>query len=264
MAGQNGKTTAREKAETLRRAELAEQRKRRQLTIGAIVAAVVVAAVIIGIAVSHSSAQKQAALGTGPLMHPAGAVADGMAIPFGSNADAKVVLTIYEDFRCPFCRDAEQTFESVYKPYANDGKIQVQYHLVNLIDRNDGGTGSIQAGNAGACAQDAGKFEAYHDVLYANQPDENDDAYGDDDKLISLAKQVPGLDTPAFEACVRSHKYGSWVVTNFNNLSTLLKGQVATPYYGINGTQFPISVEATPTAQSSLKAALDKAVAAAG
>jgi protein-disulfide isomerase len=264
MAAADGrKTTARQKVEDARRAEAAAARRRRQAFIAVAVVVVILAAVGIGLLVQHKKAASDNALGTGPLVSPGGAVADGTAIPFGDQ-NAKVTLTIYEDFRCPFCRMAEQTYESVYKTFVTAGTVKVQYHLVNLIDRNLGGTGSIRAGNAGACAQDAGKFEAYHDLLYADQPDETDDAYGSDAKLISLAKQVSGLDTPAFEKCVNNGTHGSWVVANYNALSKLLNGSVATPYYAIDGTQYTMTTQATPAAQDSLKAALDKAVTAAG
>jgi len=192
-------------------------------------------------------------------------VGDGsLAIPYGASQPAKVTLTVYEDFRCPYCKIAESMFESTYKSYAAAGKIKVQYHLVDLIDRNLGGTGSIRAGNAGACAQDAGKFEAYHDLLYANQPDETNDSYGSNAALISPAKQVSGLDTSAFEACVNNDTHGSWVKKNYASLSTLLNGSVATPYYAINGTQFKLAGESTADQQTAFKSALDSAVAAAG
>jgi protein-disulfide isomerase len=194
---------------------------------------------------------------------PSGAVGtDGLGIPFGENAAAKVTLTIYEDYRCPVCKAAESALESVYKTRAEAGKIQVQYHIVNLIDRNDGGTGSIRAGSAAACAQTAGKYEQYHDVLYANQPDETDDAFGSTGKLISLAGQVPGLDTPAFESCVNATRYGSWVVANFNSLSKILSGSVATPYYAINGKQYEISGASVAAVQTAFGNALDAAIAA--
>src|SRR5690606_4540193 len=75
-----------------------------------------------------------------------------------------------------------------------------------------GGTGSRASANAAACAQDAGKFTAYHDVLFANQPPETDDAFADDGKLIELAGKVEGLDTPAFRSCVADGTHNSWVV----------------------------------------------------
>jgi protein-disulfide isomerase len=253
---------ARQKAAALRQEQAAAQRRRRQWLIGGVVAAVIAVAVAIGIAVQHHRAASTAALGTGPFAAPSGAVGEGsLAIPYGASA-AKTVLTIYEDFRCPYCKLAESTLESVYRPFATAGTVRVQYHLVNLIDRNLGGTGSIRAGNAGACAQSAGKFPAYHDVLYANQPDENDDAFGSNAKLISLAGQVSGLDTAAFRACVNADTYGSWVTKNYDALNSLLGGSVATPYYAVNGVQFKLTAQSAAAQQAALKSALRAAVAA--
>lgn len=263
MAKEN--RSARDRVAAARVAEQAAARRKRQwLIIGGVVL-VVAAAVGIGFSVQHNTASNNAGLGTGPVIAPAGAVGPGaLAIPYGSDAASKVVLTIYEDFRCPFCKAAEATFEPTYQAYAADGRIRVEYHLVNLIDRNLGGTGSIRSGSAAACAQDAGRFKPYHDLLYANQPAESDDAYGSTSTLIDLAKQVPGLDGPGFEGCVDDTRHGSWVVANYNALSALLGGAVGTPYYAINGRQFQITAQPTPAQQASFKAALDAAVAAAG
>jgi protein-disulfide isomerase len=256
---------ARGKAAAAREAQAAAERRRRQFMIGGAVVAVIAVLVAFGLLVQHNRAASDSALGTGPVSAPSGAVGAGsLAIPFGASQSAPVTLTVYEDFRCPYCKVAESMFESTYKGYADAGKIKVQYHLVDLIDRNLGGTGSIRAGNAGACAQSAGKFEAYHDILYANQPDESDDAYGSDATLVSLAKQVPGLDAAAFESCVNGDVHGSWVKKNYDALSTLLGGSVATPYYAIGGTQFKLTGQSAADQQAAFKAALDSAVAAAG
>jgi protein-disulfide isomerase len=268
-----GGNSARQKVVAARQAEAVGQRRRRQLVIGSAVVAVIALAVTVGLAVQGKRASADAAIGSGPFVAPAGAVGEGkLAIPFGApgvsgaagaSQGAKVTLTIYEDFRCPYCRMAEAAFEPVYKPYAQAGKIAVQYHLVDLIDRNLGGTGSLRAGNAGACAQDAGMFEAYHDVFYANQPEETNDAYGSNATLFSLAAQVPGLSSPAFRACVNAGTHGSWVKRNYDSLNTLLAGSVSTPYYAINGRRYNMPGQTEAAQQGAFKAALDDAIAAA-
>jgi hypothetical protein len=156
---------------------------------------------------------------------------------------------------------AESTLESTYKAYVQAGTIAVQYHLVDLIDRNLGGTGSLRAGNAGACAQDAGMFPAYHDVLYANQPEETNDAYGSNSTLIGLADQVPGLDSATFRDCVTRGTHASWVKRNYESLNTLLNDSASTPYYAINGAQYKMTGQPTTGQQAAFKAALDAAIA---
>jgi protein-disulfide isomerase len=257
---------ARERAAAAYAAEQAKARRRRQLLIGGLVVVVIAAAVGIGIAVQNHTNAVNSAPANGPLVFPAGAVAGGLAIPYGTDQNAKVALTIYEDFRCPFCKEAETMFGPIYTADAQAGRIKVQYHLVDLIDQNDGGTGSIQAGNAAACAQGVGnaQFKAYHDVLFRNQPNESDDAYSSNALLISYAKQVPGLDDPAFESCVGSGRYQPWVKKNLAALTTAEGGSASTPDYLINGTRFNLTTQSAAVQQAAFTDALNKAISASG
>jgi protein-disulfide isomerase len=267
MAPQDRNTSkARERAAAAYAEEQGRARRRRQYLIGGIVVVVIAAAVGIGVAVQSHTSSVNSAAANGPLVFPTGAVSNGLAIPYGTDQNAKVTLTVYEDFRCPFCKEAESMFNSIYSADAQAGKIKVEYHIVNLIDQNEGGTGSIQAGNAAACAQGVGndKFKAYHDILYTNQPDETDDAFSSTSTLISLAKQVPGLDSASFESCVNSGKYQPWVKKNYSALSTAENGSVSTPDYLINGTRFNLTSQSASVQQASFTDALNKAIAAAG
>lgn len=165
-------------------------------------------AAVIGVLAANAGKDDKA---SGPAVAPSGAQGkDGLAIPVGKDG-AKSTLTVWEDFRCPAC----QAFEAAYRPTIHEltdsGLLRAEYHLVRLIDGNLGGTGSLRAGNAAACAQDAGKFSAYHDVLYDNQPKETVDTFGNNGKLIELAGKVKGLDTAAFRQCVNEGKHDSWV-----------------------------------------------------
>ncbi|GHD84135.1 DsbA family protein [Streptomyces naganishii] len=206
---QHGKRTARDRLAAERDKHKAAERRRRTLIVGASVVCVLGLAAVIGVVAANSGKSKPAK--AGPAVAPSGAQGkDSLAIPVGKDG-AKSTLTVWEDFRCPAC----QAFETVYRPtiheLTNAGKLRVEYHLVRLIDGNLGGTGSLRAANAAACAQDAGKFSAYHDVLYENQPKETDDAYADNGKLIALAGKVSGLDTPAFRTCVKNGTHDAWV-----------------------------------------------------
>jgi protein-disulfide isomerase len=267
MASESRKRSqARERAAAAYAEEQAKARRKRQYLIGGLVIIVIAAAVGIGIGVQNHVNQTNSSAANGPLVLPSGTVDNGLAIPFGSDQNAKVTLTIYEDFRCPFCKQAESMFNSIYTADADAGKIVVKYHIVNLIDQNDGGTGSIQAGNAAACAQNAGnaKFKAYHDILYANQPDESDDAFSSNSLLISYARQVSGLDGSTFESCVNSGRYQPWVVKNYDALKTAESGNVSTPDYLINGTRFNLTSQSASVQQAAFTAALNKAISAAG
>ncbi|MFD9825707.1 DsbA family protein [Streptomyces violascens] len=210
----DAKRAARDRLIQQREQQKAGERRRRQVIVAGAVVGVLGLAAVIGVIAANAGGSDNAksASTSGPVVAPAGADAkDKPAIPVGA-ADAPSTLTVWEDFRCPACAAFENGLRSTIHELENSGQIRVQYHLVTLIDDKTRGGGSLHAANAAACAQDAGKFSAYHDVLYTNQPDEMNDAYADNAKLLDLAKKVPGLDTPAFRSCVQNGTHNSWVV----------------------------------------------------
>ncbi|MEU6126045.1 thioredoxin domain-containing protein [Streptomyces sp. NPDC047123] len=203
-----GKRSARERLAEERERQKGRDRQRRALVVGAAVVGVLGLAAVVGLLAANSGDDKSDT--SGPVSVPAGAVGkDQLALPAGKES-AKATLTIWEDFRCPACKQFEDTYRSTIHELTDKGQLKVEYHLATLIDRNLGGSGSLRAANAAACAQDAGKFPPYHDVLYKNQPAETDDAFGKNAKLIDLAGQVDGLDTDSFKKCVEDGKHDSW------------------------------------------------------
>ncbi|MER7484647.1 thioredoxin domain-containing protein [Streptomyces sp. NPDC126497] len=206
-----GKRTARERMAVEREKQKAAEKRRRALIVGASVLCVLGLAAVVGVVAANSGGDEEKSEASGPVVAPSGALGkDGLAIPVGKEG-AKATLTVWEDFRCPACKVFEQRYRSTLNELTGSGRLRVDYHLVTLIDNGMGGTGSRTAANAAACAQDAGKFAAYHDVLFDNQPPESDDAFADDAKLIDLAGKVDGLDTPAFRSCVEDGTHNSWV-----------------------------------------------------
>ncbi|MFD1657366.1 DsbA family protein [Streptomyces caeni] len=207
----DGKRTARERMAIEREKQRAADKRRRALIVGASVVCVLALAAVVGVLAANAGKGGKQSDSAGPAVAPSGAVGkDGLAIPVGRDS-AKSTLTVWEDFRCPACAAFETAYRPTIHQLVDAGKLKVEYHLVTLIDGNLGGSGSRRAANAAACAQDAGKFLSYHDTLYRNQPQETQDSFGDDDKLIGLAGKVPGLDTPAFRKCVEDGKHNGWV-----------------------------------------------------
>ncbi|GAA2004598.1 DsbA family protein [Catenulispora subtropica] len=278
-SGGKRRQTGRERSAEVRRQQAAAERRRKQMVIGGVVAAVVVLAVLIGVLVQHNTSKSNQAArnayGAGqPFTAPTGVSAnpatqaDPGGIVYGK-PDAKVAVEVDEDVRCPYCKIAEGLFGGINKEYADAGKIKVQYHLVDLIDRVGGGQGSLVGGATLACAADVGQaqFIAFHDLLFKNQPDEKNDTYGNVDNVLNLASQVPGLRSAAFDDCARSGKYAPWIKANYDYLSKKLGGSVGTPDIYIDGTQFYLKDPATVPAaqqQADYRAALDAAIAKQG
>ncbi|MFI6032589.1 DsbA family protein [Streptomyces sp. NPDC051315] len=227
-----GKRTARERLAVEREKQKAAERRRRTLIVGASVVCVLGLAAVIGI-VAANVGKDDDSDSAGPVVAPSGAQGeDALAIPAGEDA-AKSTLTVWEDFRCPACKAFEDAYRSTIHELTAAGKLKVEYHLATIIDGNMGGTGSRKSANAAACAQDAGKFTAYHDVLYQNQPPETDDAFAQNSRLLELAGKVEGLDTPAFRTCVEKGTHNSWVAKS--NEAFQKGGFTGTPTVLFNG-----------------------------
>ncbi|MFJ3901956.1 thioredoxin domain-containing protein [Streptomyces sp. NPDC090025] len=236
---QDGRS-ARERLQQQRERDKAREKQRRVLIVSAAVVGVLGLAAVVGV-IAANAGGKDSSDKAGPVVDPTGAITgDKPAIPQG-RPDAPSTLAVWEDFRCPACAQFEGAFRTTIHELEAAGAVKAEYHLATLIDGNLGGSGSLRAANAAACAQDAGKFTAYHDVLYTNQPPETDDAYGKNDKLLELAAKVPGLDTPAFRACVEDGTHDGWVKksndafrkSDFNGTpSVLLNGESIFPQKG--------------------------------
>lgn len=226
-------SSARERIQQERAAEKAREKRRRGFVVGGTALAVLALAAGIGVLAANAGKDKPADGAAGPVSTPTGASGkDNLAIRVGA-ADAPSTLTVWEDFRCPICGQFENVFRDTFHQLENSGQLKIEYHLATIIDGNMGGTGSVRAANAAACAQDAGKFAQYHDVLYTNQPEETSDAFGKNSRLIELAAKVPGLSTPRFKSCVESGAHDAWV--NKSAAAFRTGGFAGTPTVLLNG-----------------------------
>ncbi|MFF0743449.1 DsbA family protein [Streptomyces sp. NPDC004111] len=232
-----GKRTARERLIQEREAQKSRDKRRRLLIVASAVVGVLGLAAVAGVVAANSGGDKgkagSASDGGGAVVSPAGTVGDKkVAVPVGMT-DAPSVLTVYEDMRCPACGAFEQSMRTTVNKLEQEGKIRAEYHVVSFIDNAMRGNGSKYAANALGCAQDAGMFHAYHDVLFQNQPQEQDDAFGQKSRLLELAGKVPGLRGPAFDTCVDKQKYAPWVTKVQEDFSA--SEYKATPTVLLNG-----------------------------
>lgn len=253
------KRSARERLQEEREREKSREKRRRTLLVAAAVVGVLGLAAVVGLIAANAG--KDDTDKAGPVVAPSGATGkDALAIRTGKDG-AKSTLTVWEDFRCPACKAFEDNYRATVHELEAKGLLKVDYHLVTLIDGNMGGSGSLKGANAAACAQDAGKFAEYHDVLFQNQPQETDDAYGKNAKLLELAGKVPGLDTPEFRACVEEGKHNSWVAKSFAAFSAgKFKG---TPTVQLDGKDI-FADQANPLTPQKLKEQVEAAAKGAG
>ncbi len=177
-------------------------------------------------AAAPSAAGQQAAA---PTTAPAGPVnvGDG-SYPALGDSNAKVTIVEFADFRCPFCEQYfTQTATQIYNDYIKTGKVKFYFRNYAFL-----GPASIVAADAAACANDQGKFWAYHDWLYKNQPPETDTSMYNTADLTKAAVNL-GMNGTQFENCL-NNKTDDKIVTQ-----DLSDGQAAgvtgTPTFFVNG-----------------------------
>lgn len=209
----NQQREARERMRAEREAQARRAKVRGRVMIGGALVAVLAIAVGIGLYVSKPSLDEEAA--GKPFVQPANTTGkDGIVIPYGK-ADAKNVLSVWLDPRCPFCAGVEIGLGQTVKEQADAGTYRVEYHFATFLDKAMGsGKGSKRAVNAlGAAVNESPeKFMEYLQVLYKNHPEqESDDKFGSTGTLLELADQVPGLRTPAFNKAVKELTFMPWV-----------------------------------------------------
>lgn len=175
---------------------------------------------------------------------------DGQGIQF--NPTAKVKVDMYEDFRCPNCRNFEAANNDYINGLVKAGKINAVYHTMNFIASDS----ALTAAAAG-CAQDQGKFLEMHTALYRDQPASSqvpeNTPYWTNATLITLGHSI-GIKSPLFDKCINTGRYAKWA-TNVNDYATA-KNITATPTVLINGKAVPQTTNYDNKAFSKLLVAL--------
>jgi protein-disulfide isomerase len=160
---------------------------------------------------------------------------------------APVVLTVWEDFQCPFCKKAnEEALAEVEKQYVTTGAVRIEYRHYAFL-----GNESLLAAQASECAAEQHFFWEYHDILFANQSGENRGAFSEA-KLKRFAAEA-GLSLDAFDACLDGERYKSAV-----EAETALgkeQGVSSTPTFFVNETKIT-GAQPFSTFQSAIEGAL--------
>ncbi len=186
-----------------------------KLLIGAVIAAVAAIAVVVVWIVNAGPERER----SGP-EQIAGAAAPPSALPEGGGiavhhdraaADVPTV-DVYEDFQCPGCGVFEEVSGSTLTQLAEDGEIELTYHILSFLDSTMGNDSSTRAANAALCADTVGRFVEYHDTVFANQPEGEGDGWSDE-QLSAFAEQagISGADLEEFRTCTTQGRFNDYV-----------------------------------------------------
>lgn len=188
-----------ERAAALLAEQKAKQRKRNIVTavsVAGVLAVLVAAAIFIG--TLGGGGDDEAGAFEGPA---AGQSDYGMTV---GDPEAPHQLIVYEDFLCPACGAFEQATNEDLEALAESGDVYIDYRPFVLLSQF--GDYSGRAAQAfGVVLEESGPEVAkeFHDLLFANQPEEGSESYPDSAALIDLAVEA-GADeaavTPGIEA----------------------------------------------------------------
>lgn len=141
--------------------------------------------------------------------------------PVRGAMEAPITIVEFSDFECPFCKRAQPTLAQLMERYR--GKIKFAYRDFPLESIHPQ---AERAAEAARCANDAGKFWNYYDLLFTESP-----KLGSED-LKRYASQV-GIDAQQFDQCLSKGLHKAGVQQDVNEGIRL--GVSGTPAFFING-----------------------------
>ena len=238
------------RAAAIRAAQERQERRRRSLVVTAVGVLVLAIVLVIGYVVQSS---RDTAGQSAPA--PSGAVG-GYAVPAGPST-APVKVAVYEDFLCPFCGQFEAASRDALEKQVEAGQVQIQYHVVNFLDRSSTTEYSTRAANALAVVLDTSGPQVakrFHDLLFEHQPEEGSAGLSDA-RLVAYAVQA-GATKSAVQPGITDRTYEQWV-NNVNDQASK-DGVNQTPTVRVDGK----TVEYKTIDE--LVAKVEKAVGAAG
>lgn len=148
-------------------------------------------------------------------------VPTGQAPVKGAPADdALVTIVTFSDFQCPYCAAAVPPIDQLVQ--ANEKDTRLAFRHFPLGNHPQAGPAAL----ASIVAQEAGKFWAYHDVLFANQEDLSNDA------LMAYGEKI-GLKAADIEKAMKDAERQARVIAD-QKLGIEL-GVQGTPTFFING-----------------------------
>ncbi len=148
--------------------------------------------------------------------------------------EGPVVVTLYEDFLCPACRQLEETSGAYLAELEAGTDVTVEYRPIAILDRLSAGSEySTRSAAAAMCvAENDGDatFRDYVAALFAAQPAEGGPG-PDDAALAELATSVGAGEQAT--ACVDQGTFTGWVTRSTQQAQQL--GVSGTPTVWVDG-----------------------------
>jgi protein-disulfide isomerase len=141
--------------------------------------------------------------------------------PVKGPATAPVTIVEFSDFQCPYCSRGTATLKQVEEKYGDKLRVVFRDFPLTQIHKE-----AAKAAEAGACANEQGKFWEMHDKLFGNQSKLQVEG------LKQSATEI-GLDAAVFNQCLDSGKYAAEWQKDVEEGTSY--GVTGTPAFFING-----------------------------
>ncbi|WCC79318.1 thioredoxin domain-containing protein [Cutibacterium equinum] len=263
MADKKSTASTSKRAALRAQQEAQESAKKRRRIIGVIAGVLVAAAIVVSVVFGLNRKSDDAP--TGSQITPPSATKDGIyTLNKDKVKDGAPTLTVFQDYQCPACKATEDLFGKSLNDLSAKGEIKLQYHTLTFLDNNLKNDSSTRAAMAAAAADVVGHYEAYHDVVYSHQPEEEGAGYTDEQLRKEFATEagITGKDLTTFQKVYDSKRTQDFVENgNDKGLQELQKfGSAGTPTFLVNGKPWEgwQSFSAAPSADD-LLAAIKKA-----
>lgn len=136
-------------------------------------------------------------------------------------ADAPVTIVEFSDFQCPYCGTMAGRLRAIRE--ANPGKVTLVYRHFPLEYHPFAGP----AAHASICAERQGRFEAYHDAVFAQQ----DSLHGEVWPELAQVAKIPDLQL--FGECMKESEPAQRIERDLAAARKL--GVTSTPSILVNG-----------------------------
>ncbi len=221
------------------RAAAPKQQGPNRLVLATVIAVLAIVGVVIGTVIAKNTSGGSDTVAAGSLPEGVTESGGGITTERAKAGSTGPVVDLYEDFQCPACEQLEQVLGPKLRELETAGTIRLRYHVLTFLDRNLGNDSSARSANAAMCAADEGRFGAYHDVVYANQPEQEGKGWTDA-QLEAFAQQagVTGSALTSWQACVKDKTHEAYIESVQSASDT--SGVTGTPTVMVDGKKLDL------------------------
>lgn len=154
--------------------------------------------------------------------------------PMMGSADANVTVVVFEDFKCPYCKQfTTGAFQQLKQDYIQTGKVKTYFINFPIPLGEDSYTAAV----AGECVleQDEEQFWNFKEAVFQNQGPESQN-WATVDKLMEIARQsTSGLDYEQLRTCTEQEQ--TMPEVRNDRQAAQSHGVTGTPTVFVNGKQ---------------------------